>query len=265
MGEQGLGAATEGPGGPDQGRRLLPFVQCPEARGSARAPRVGAASHPSRGGTGGRDVTRVCHTSVYPCRPRVAFVACSGCSLLTMRSTLELRVDPAGLLLLRVAWWWRCHFPRTQDDIFLIRFCSSFPSLVLHRCHGSQEVVLQAKMLGLANGGPGEPDSAAGFLSQVTLRSRTRSPVILRFSRLPSCWCILVWCMHVRPMSAELFSWDQTNDAVRASRRVVCLWRAQLVPCVCRRASFAQSTARAPQSLCAPHLPPVGTSPIEVR
>lgn len=30
-----------------------------------------------------------------------------------------------------------------------------------------QEVVLQAKMLGLANGGPGEIDSAAGFLSQV--------------------------------------------------------------------------------------------------
>ncbi|CAN0181828.1 unnamed protein product, partial [Ectocarpus sp. 4 AP-2014] len=30
-----------------------------------------------------------------------------------------------------------------------------------------EEVVLQAKMLGLANGGPGDPDSAAGFLSQV--------------------------------------------------------------------------------------------------
>ncbi|CAN0049242.1 unnamed protein product, partial [Ectocarpus fasciculatus] len=29
-----------------------------------------------------------------------------------------------------------------------------------------EEVVLQAKMLGLANGGPGDPDSAAGFLSQ---------------------------------------------------------------------------------------------------
>lgn len=33
--------------------------------------------------------------------------------------------------------------------------------------HGVQEVVLQSKMLGLANGGPGAPDSAAGFLSQV--------------------------------------------------------------------------------------------------
>lgn len=33
-----------------------------------------------------------------------------------------------------------------------------------------QEVVLQAKMLGLANGGPGDPDSAAGFLSQVHTR-----------------------------------------------------------------------------------------------
>lgn len=35
------------------------------------------------------------------------------------------------------------------------------------RVGDEQEVVLQAKMLGLANGGPGEPDSAAGFLSQV--------------------------------------------------------------------------------------------------
>lgn len=52
------------------------------------------------------------------------------------------------------------------------------PLFVFHRRNAhlfadEQEVVLQAKMLGLANGGPGEPDSAAGFLSQVRLPTCT--------------------------------------------------------------------------------------------
>lgn len=51
--------------------------------------------------------------------------------------------------------------------LLVVLFFLFFLLVLFFFCEREQEVVLQAKMLGLANGGPGEPDSAAGFLSQV--------------------------------------------------------------------------------------------------